>query len=53
LSLALWFAGVGVLAWRVGHPGAVPFAALLAVGLGAFGIETLRATRASRRAAGT
>ena len=53
LALALWFSGVGVLAWRVGHPGAVPFAALLATGLGAFGIETLRATRASRRAAGT
>jgi hypothetical protein len=53
LTLALWFSGVGVLAWRVGHPGAVPFAALLAVGLGAFGIETLRATRATRRAAGT
>jgi len=52
LLLAAWFAGTGVLAWWVGHPGAVPFAALLAIGLGAFGVETLRATCASRRAPG-
>ena len=50
LTLALWFSGVAAVAWRMGHPGAVPFAALLAVGLGWFGVETVRATRASRRA---
>lgn len=52
LLLALWFAAVALVAWRAGHPGAVPFAALLALGLGGFGIETLAATRASRRAGG-
>ena len=46
--LALWFAGVGVIGWRAGHPGAVPFAALLAVGLGWFGLATLRAARLDR-----
>jgi hypothetical protein len=47
--LAAWFAAVGAVAWKVGHPGAIPFTVLLALGLGGFGIETLQATRAARR----
>jgi cellulose synthase/poly-beta-1,6-N-acetylglucosamine synthase-like glycosyltransferase len=51
--LAVWFAGVGAVAWKLGHPGAIPFAVLLALGLGGFGIETLKATRAARRLPGS
>jgi len=43
--LALWFAAVGIYAWAAGHPGAVPFSALLAVGLGGIAVATMRASR--------
>jgi hypothetical protein len=52
LLLALGFAVVGVIGWRAGHGGAVPFAALLSAGLGAFGLATLRAGRPARPDAG-
>ncbi len=44
LVLALWFAAVGAFAWSAGQIGAVPFAALLAMGLGGVGLGTLRGT---------
>jgi len=50
LALALALAGVGALALRVGEPRAFAFAVLMATGLGAVGVGSLRARLASRPA---
>jgi cellulose synthase/poly-beta-1,6-N-acetylglucosamine synthase-like glycosyltransferase len=42
LALAAWFTGVGAFAWSAGQIGAVPFAALLVLGLGGVGLGTFR-----------
>jgi len=48
LALATWFLGTGWVAWRLGHVGALPVVAALAVGLGSVGWGSLQASIASR-----